>query len=62
MDMEIPRIVRLPKVLSMIGIRSRATLLAWEKEGKFPKRLRLGKRSMGWLLKDIEEWIKSKNE
>jgi prophage regulatory protein len=62
MNADITRIVRLPEVQSMIGIRSRATLLTWEKEGRFPKRLRIGKRSMGWLLKDIEDWIEKKRK
>lgn len=32
---------------------------AWklEKEGLFPKRLRLGNRSVGWKLSELLEWV-----
>lgn len=32
---------------------------AWklEKEGKFPKRVRLSNRSVGWKLSELLEWV-----
>jgi prophage regulatory protein len=32
---------------------------AWklEKEGKFPKRVRLSNRSIGWKLSELLEWV-----
>lgn len=35
-------------------------ILRLEKAGKFPARLRLGLNRVGWLLTDIETWIKSR--
>ena len=32
-------------------------ILRLEKAGKFPKRLKLGARRVGWLLSEIEGWI-----
>ena len=32
-------------------------ILRLEKAGKFPKRLKLGARRVGWLLSEIESWI-----
>lgn len=29
-----------------------------EKRGEFPKRLRLGGRSVGWRLSEVQAWIK----
>ncbi|MEQ1844486.1 MAG: AlpA family phage regulatory protein [Nitrospira sp.] len=35
---------------------------AWrlEREGRFPKRIKLGSNSVGWLAHEIESWIKGK--
>ncbi len=52
------RILRLPEVKDMTGL-STSTIWRKEKEGSFPKRISLGPRSIGWLLKEVEEWIKS---
>jgi prophage regulatory protein len=55
------RIIREPETLAMVGV-SPVTLWRWEKAGKFPKRLKIGPRAMGWKLSDIENWIEQKNE
>lgn len=35
---------------------SRVTIWRWEKEGKFPKHIKLG-RSIRWRESDIQAWI-----
>ena len=35
---------------------SRVTIRRWEKEGKFPKHIKLG-RSIRWRESDIQNWI-----
>ncbi len=35
-------------------------ILRLEKAGKFPRRLIIGGNRVGWLLNDIEAWIKSR--
>jgi prophage regulatory protein len=32
-------------------------ILRLEKRGKFPKRIQLGARRVGWYLRDIERWL-----
>ena len=36
---------------------SRTTIWRLEKEGKFPKRHKIGLRAVAWLQTDIEQWI-----
>ena len=51
------KIIRLPEVKQITGLSSSSI---WRKEqnGKFPKRKKLGIRAVGWLLDDIENWVK----
>lgn len=37
---------------------TRQHVLRLEKVGKFPKRLKVGNRRIGWLETEIETWIK----
>jgi len=55
----IKRIIRKKELLNMIAL-SDATVWRMEKAGKFPKRLRLGGNSCGWLLSEIDAWIASR--
>ncbi|MEJ2134576.1 MAG: AlpA family transcriptional regulator [Desulfofustis sp.] len=51
------RLLRLPQVEEKIGLkRSRIYLLM--REGRFPRPLKLGPRSVAWRLDEIDEWIK----
>lgn len=50
------KILRLPEVLSRVGIK-RATLYEWISNGTFPRQIRLGARSVGWDEKSIETWL-----
>lgn len=49
---------RLPIVQSRTGL-SRSTIYAYISQGKFPKPIHLGARSVGWLSADIDAWIES---
>ncbi len=50
------RIIRKPELLNMIGL-SDPTIWRMEKEGRFPKRLRLGGNSCGWLESEVNGWL-----
>lgn len=50
------RILRLTEVCDVTGL-SRSTIYAWISEGSFPRYIRLGGKSVGWLLSDINAWI-----
>ncbi|MFQ5674050.1 MAG: helix-turn-helix transcriptional regulator [Nitrospinales bacterium] len=39
---------------------SRTTLWRLERVGKFPARVQLGERAVGWRRADIEAWIESR--
>jgi predicted DNA-binding transcriptional regulator AlpA len=53
------RVIRRKQLLEMIGVSS-VTQWRMEKAGLFPARRRLGTGSVGWILSEVEEWIKSR--
>ena len=53
------RILRKPAVLDRVAL-SDTTIWRLEKAGKFPKHVKLGANSIGWLETDIDEWIASR--
>lgn len=55
-EIEARRILRRQEVEALTGL-SRATIYALMTEGRFPKPLRLGRRSVGWRLADIDGWL-----
>jgi len=47
--------------LRALGIRaSNPTLLIWEEEGRFPKRLTLSPAKVAWLRHEVIAWIDAK--
>jgi len=55
------QIARKPAVLGAVSC-SDTTLWRWEKLGKFPKRINLGDRSVGWFQDEIDEWMQQRAE
>lgn len=53
------KIIRKPALFSKIGL-SDATIWRMEKKGDFPKRLRLGGNSCGWLETEVNQWIEGR--
>lgn len=53
------RYLRLPEVRTRTGL-SRSYIYALMKEGAFPRPVRLGKRAVGWLESDLDEWMAAK--
>lgn len=49
-------ILRLPKVLHLIGM-SRSWLYDEMASGRFPAPVKLGIRAIGWRRADIEDWL-----
>ncbi|MFK5915589.1 MAG: AlpA family transcriptional regulator [Woeseiaceae bacterium] len=52
-------ILRLPAVLDRTGL-SRSTIYLMMSKYQFPSSISLGDRAVGWLEKDINEWIENK--
>ena len=55
------QILRLPDVMKMTGL-SRSTIYASISQDVFPKQFHLGPRSVGWLKREIDEWVKQRIE
>ena len=49
-------IMRLPAVSEMTGI-PRSTLYLYIKKNQFPKPVKIGVRSVGWIKTEIDEWL-----
>ncbi len=55
------QILRVRDVKNKTGL-SRSTIYLMMKNDCFPKQRKLGSRAVGWLLDDVDNWIKSRLE
>lgn len=53
------QILRLPDVLERTGL-SRSAVYAYAARGDFPRPIKLGPRSSGWVAADIDTWIEQR--
>lgn len=53
------RFLRQPEVKARVGL---STMQIWrlEKQGKFPRRCKIGENSVGWLESEIDEFINTR--
>ena len=58
MDLDNERIMRLPEVLSLVGV-SRSTLYAWMAKGRFLAGVQVGPRTRAWRARDVAHWLES---
>jgi prophage regulatory protein len=56
---DLPRLVIRPAQIGQVIGLSRPMVYRLEREGRFPKRRRLGPRATGWLLSELERWLQS---
>lgn len=49
-------IANIKQALAHAGVSSRTTLLAWERSGRFPRRVSLGAHRVGWRWADLYQW------
>lgn len=49
-------VMRFPEVRELVGV-CRATLWYWEEKGRFPRRIKLGPNSVGWIRSEVEQWL-----
>ncbi|EIJ34698.1 helix-turn-helix transcriptional regulator [Thiothrix nivea] len=52
-------IANVHQAMAHAGVSSRTTLIAWEREGKFPPRVSLGGNRVGWRWSDLYAWADS---
>jgi predicted DNA-binding transcriptional regulator AlpA len=44
--------------LKRLGINvSNTSLLRWEKQGRFPRRIRMAGTTVAWFVSDLEDWL-----
>ncbi len=53
------QILRLKDVIEMTGL-GRSTLYNMVRNGTFPASVALGERAVGWVSKEVEEWIEDR--
>lgn len=53
------RILRKHEVLKLTGL-GKTWIDVLERRGEFPKRRQLSGRACGWLLAEVEDWIRSR--
>jgi len=53
------RIMRLKEIIEKTGL-SRSTIYNLISQGRFPKQIELGARSVGWVDAEIDEWLETK--
>ena len=56
MAMDERRVIRLDEVCALVGL-ARSTVYAKVSAGSFPPPIRLGSRSVGWRLAEIDAWL-----
>lgn len=54
------RVMRRPEVERTVGL-SRSTIYAAMDRGEFPRPIRLGRRSVGWMSSDILNWLENRS-
>ena len=53
------KVLRRPGVEDKVNV-SRSTMYSMIKEGKFPRPIKLGPRSVGWLESEIDAWLEGR--
>jgi prophage regulatory protein len=53
------RIMRLKEVIEKTGL-AKTTVYSLISQGKFPKQIELGVRSVGWVDTEVDEWLEAK--
>lgn len=52
----IERALRLPQVCTITGLR-RSMIYRLQAEKRFPQRIKLSERAVGWLEREVQEWL-----
>jgi len=55
------QILRLPQVCKVTGL-GRSMIYQLEAERRFPSRVRIGMRAVGWVESEVQHWLASRIE
>lgn len=53
------RIIKLSELKDIVGL-ARSTIYRMSSEGRFPKPIKLGERSSGWIESEVEQWLEER--
>ncbi|MBK2256666.1 helix-turn-helix transcriptional regulator [Francisella philomiragia] len=53
------KIIKLKTVLEMTSL-SRSTIYDYMSRDLFPKQVKIGENSVGWVLSEVEDWINNR--
>ena len=53
--------LRLPQVCKITGLR-RSMIYRMQAEKRFPQRIKLSERAVGWLEREVQEWLAQRVE
>ena len=59
--MTIPEVIRRSKLEERLGL-SRSSIYKMMADGRFPRPIKLGRRSVGWRAVEIERWLDEMQE
>jgi len=55
------RLLRLPQVCQVTGLR-RSMIYQLEAKRRFPRRIRIGVRAVGWIEGEVQQWVRQRIE
>jgi prophage regulatory protein len=55
------QIIRLPQVCRVTGLR-RSMIYQLESQQRFPKRIKIGIRAVGWIESEVQIWVEKRIE
>lgn len=55
------QVLRLPQVCRITGL-CRSSIYQMEAEGRFPRRVKIGARSVGWIESEMQNWLRQRIE
>lgn len=53
------KVIRIAQVIAVTGL-SKATIYRYMDKGVFPRRIKLGEHSVGWIEEEVIAWIESR--
>jgi prophage regulatory protein len=53
------QILRLPQVCELTGL-GRSMIYQLEADDRFPKRIKIGIRAVGWLQAEVQAWLRTR--
>ena len=60
MNEHLPRVITRRELRRLVPYTPQH-ILRLEKKGKFPKRIKVGERRLGWWLHEVMSWLDQKN-